>query len=115
MSEFGGRIRSIREKAKLFMSDAAQAMGISLVHYSDMERGRRQPPLGDSLRKLAHFLNVDPVEIETWAHMARRRVELDIANKPSPIIEAALLLAEKWDSITENQAREIMRSLSGQI
>ena len=112
MPTFGERVRKIRERSMQSMSDAARALGISLVYYSDIERGRRNPPMGEKLEKLANFLGLPVKEVELWANKERERVELDIKEKAAPVSEAALMLAKRWDDITEDEARDILKILN---
>lgn len=108
MPFFGAKIRHLREQAKKSMKDLANALGVSVVYISDIERGRRNPPQGDKLHKIADFLNISREEVETWALKERKRVELDLKSESGPISDAALVLARRWDSITDAEAEEIL-------
>ncbi len=110
MEGFGARIRKLREQAKKSMKDLADAIGVSVVYISDIERGRRNPPQGDKLWGIADFLRLDRKEVEEWALRDRKRVELDLKGD-GPISDAALTLARRWDGITEDEAKEIMKIL----
>lgn len=112
MESFGARVRKVRERAKKSMSDLAEAMGISVVYVSDIERSRRNPPVGEKLLKLANFLNLDLKEVEEWAHKERKRVELDLDARPGPPAEAALMLARRWDTLSDSDASKIMNILT---
>lgn len=41
----GSALRARREKAGLRIQDVAQALGVTVAHVSDVERGRRSPSL----------------------------------------------------------------------
>lgn len=112
MTTFGTTIRGIRERAMKSMSDVAKAIGVSVVYYSDIERGRRNPPLGEKLYKIADFFGIDKKEMESWAYRDRERVELDLKAKDGPVAEAALLLAKRWDDITDHEANNILKILN---
>lgn len=112
MEKFGKRIRAIREEARKSMKDASSIMDISVVEYSDIERSRREPPLGEPLHRLALFLGVDPEEMKAWAIMDRQRVELSLEGKSQIIVDCAMVLGEKWGSITEDEANSILQILT---
>lgn len=109
MEKFGKRIRAIREEARKSMKDASSIMDISVVEYSDIERSRREPPLGEPLHRLALFLGVDPEEMKVWAIMDRGRVELSLERKSQAVIDCAIALGEKWANITEDEANAILQ------
>lgn len=112
MTSFGAKIRANRELQQISMSDVAKEMGVSVVYYSDIERGRRNPPTGDKLHKIAKILRMDNEEVEAWANKERGRVELELKAKDGPITEAALMLAKRWDDITDQEASGIMKILT---
>lgn len=112
MEKFGKRIRSIREAARKSMKDASIIMDISVVEYSDIERSRREPPLGEPLRKLALFLGVDPQEMRDWAVLERKRAELSLEGKSQTVIDCALVLGDRWEKITDDEAVAILEVLS---
>lgn len=111
-NSFGAKIRKIRETARKSLSDLAAAMGVSVVYVSDIERGRRNPPLGEKLTKMAEFLNIDREEVETWALKERKKVELDLDARTSMVSDAALMLARRWDSISDDDASQILKILT---
>lgn len=112
MAGFGPKIRKIREQLKKSMSDIADAMGVSVVYVSDIERGRRNPPVGDKLYKLAVSLNLDPKEVEEWALKERQKVELDLGTRTEVVSNAALMLARRWDTISDEEADKILNILN---
>ncbi|MBQ7609083.1 MAG: helix-turn-helix transcriptional regulator [Desulfovibrionaceae bacterium] len=65
MPTFGPTIRKLREGLNKSMKDLANLLGVSVVYISDIERGRRNPPQGEKLHKIAEFLSVSPEEVET--------------------------------------------------
>lgn len=109
MSIFGSRLREARELAHKSMKDLAEAVGVSIVYISDIERGRRNPPQGDKLTRIANFLGLNPDEVEDLAARDRKRVELELKDDQGAISDAALVLARRWDSITDTQAEEILK------
>ena len=109
---FGQRIRKLRETAKKSLKDLADAVGVSVVYISDIERGHRNPPHGDKLYKMADFFHLERKEVEEWALKERKRVELDLKDGNGPVSDAALALARRWDTLTEDEATEIIKILT---
>lgn len=108
MGIFGSKLREFREQAKKTLKDLAEAMDVSVVYVSDIERGRRNPPQTDKLIKIAHLLNIDVHTLEDWADRDRSRVELNFESRTEIVSDAALVLARKWDTLTDEEASEIM-------
>lgn len=112
MPTFGATIRKIREQLRRTLAQVAADMGVSVVYLSDIERNRRTPPLGEKLQKLALSLGLDPKEVEEWAHRERQRVELNISNRTETASNAALMLARRWDSLSDEEASQIISILN---
>lgn len=112
MGEFGAYIRRFREQANKSMRAMADAVGVSTVYISDIERGRRNPPQGEKLSKMADFLDIDIKDLQELAAKERRRVELELSENDGIISDAALTLARRWDSITDEEASQILKILS---
>lgn len=112
MRTFGARIRETRERAKISMADVAAAMEVSVVYVSDIERGRRNPPAGEKLRRMAAALNLDFKEVEEWAIKERQRVELDLDTRTEVVSNAALMLARRWDTLSDEEAGQIINILN---
>lgn len=112
MGEFGAYIRKIREQANKSMRAVADAVGVSVVYISDIERGRRNPPQEEKLLKMAAFLDIDIKDIREMAAKERRCVELELSENDCIISDVALTLARRWDSITDEEASQILKILS---
>lgn len=112
MGIFGEHVRRLREQASKSMRAMADAVGVSVVYISDIERGRRNPPQGEKLARMAQCLEVDVNDLEEIAAKERRRVELELSEQDSVISDAALTLARRWDSITSEEASQIIKLLS---
>lgn len=108
MSGFGATVRKLRENAKISLRDLANAVGVSAVYLSDIERGRRNPPQDDKLKKIADFLHINPQELEELAIKDRKRVELELPSDRGTVSDAALALARRWDYLTDAQAAAII-------
>lgn len=106
---FGGRLRELRSKQDVTLKELANELGVSVVYISDIERGRRNPPSGENINKIAKFLSTSPTELLNYADRYRDRVELSLNTNS----DTALALARQWDTISEEQAKEILNILKG--
>ena len=57
-AEFGQYIKTARKERKLTQTDVAEALGVSRVYVSYIERGQREVDLADALR-ICEVLGVD--------------------------------------------------------
>ena len=105
-SSFGGMVRALREGMGKTLKDFAAYMGWSIVYVSDIERGRRNPPSLDALKKMSSFLHCDEGFLIDKANKARNRVEIELKGNPETI-NTALLLARRWSDLTEQQLSDI--------
>ena len=112
MSEsFGPFLRSIREKLGKTMRQVADLLGVSVVYISDIERGRRNPPSEDMIKAIAKFFQMPPDALLKKAAEDRGKVELGLKGTTPKVSEAALVLARKWPSMTEEKADAIIKLL----
>lgn len=111
MNEFGKRLRRDREEAGLRLKDLSDAMQWSVVYLSDIERGRRNPPLPEKIREIYKLLGKEPYEALNVADKEKERVELGLVCKSQKITETALLLARSWDGLTDEEAEQIRQIL----
>ena len=105
---FGQRIRRIREQSKKSMRDLAKALGVSIVYISDIELGHRNPPTGEKLDKIADFLQLDRKDVAEWAMQERGYIEIGLKDTRTPMSNVALALARRGDSLTEEEASQIL-------
>jgi transcriptional regulator with XRE-family HTH domain len=111
---FGSLLRNLREQAGKSLKDLAGHMGWSVVYLSDVERGRRNPPSVENIKKLAEALGIQSTGLLDTANKQRNRVELSIEPDDCAITDAALMLARRWTELTDSEAREIMKILGKQ-
>ena len=66
MSDFGDKIKSLREERGLTVKDACQQVGIPQSRLSELERGVRLPTIGH-ISALEQFYEVNPGVLEKIA------------------------------------------------
>lgn len=98
---FGVLLREWRRQKGLTLVDVADAAGISIVHMSDIERSRRNPPGEDTIRAIARRLGQES-EVErllALAALQRGSVEIPLAQKRNPpeLAETLVALARRCD------------------
>ena len=113
-NSFGDLLRSLRAHAGKTLKGFADHMGWSIVYLSDIERGKRNPPSIEDIRKMAVFLGSQATDLLDAANRQRNRVELNIGSDDCVVTDAALMLARRWTELTEDEAREIMKILDKQ-
>ena len=72
----GQRIRDLRQRQKLTLSDVASAAGVSVSLLSQVERGKTDPSL-DTLRDIADALGTTPFQLLAGGMARSRLVRVD--------------------------------------
>ncbi len=106
MNNFGDVLRKLREVARLRLKDVAEQMGWSVVYQSDIERGRRNPPVRARLIELAKILNDRGGQLIEAASQAAQRIELPMVENQKAN-EVGLMLARKWDTLTDDELNNL--------
>lgn len=76
MSLFGEYLKLVRERASLSQEALAEIANISSAYVSQLETGRRNPPMPDVLRRMAGPLNVPfTVLLVQAGHLAERDLQ----------------------------------------
>lgn len=94
---FGDRLRALRHTADKTMGEVARALEVSVVYYSDVENGRRQPFPRESSRyeKLAQVLGGDAHELSDLAECSRKMIEINLTELKQDEVQVTLALARK--------------------
>ena len=109
---FGELVKETRISNKLTLREAAAKIGITSTYLFDIERGKRNPPIPEKIKKMAEVLEADFGVMITMAMKARRAIELPLsAEGSSGKDELALMLARKWEGLSQEQVEELMRGL----
>lgn len=110
---FGVEIRRLRRQAGLTLADLAEAVGVSIVYVSQIERGDRHPPSPEGIRKLAARLGVPEQYGRLQALADRSRPSVEIALKGKTELEADMLLALARESEQGGLSPEAVEELLG--
>jgi transcriptional regulator with XRE-family HTH domain len=70
---FGRRLRSLRRKRKMAIVEVAGPMGWSVPYLSDIETGKKNPPVADRIEELAGILDAKEHLAELLELAIRRR------------------------------------------
>jgi transcriptional regulator with XRE-family HTH domain len=103
---FGELIRTSRRRLNMSLQEVADALGVTVVYVSEVERSKRPPFTNERLPALAKVLQLDLKEVQTAAWAERKMVEWDPATASGKQIEALMTLAR--GGLSENQLEEIL-------
>lgn len=109
---FADLIRRRRKELDRTLDDIATAASLSLPYVSELERGVKQPPLGEVIDRLADALDLDTAQLEREARLSRRTVEIDLEGTEEPQRRLAVLLHRRFQlGLTAAEAEEAFRRL----
>lgn len=96
---FGDELRRLRKDARLSLADVADAAGCSIVHMSDVERGKKNPPSPDKIEKILKKLNQEELlpQMLLYAAQARRSVEISVEDAADDVTSMLVALARRCD------------------
>jgi transcriptional regulator with XRE-family HTH domain len=104
---FGELIRSSRRRLNKSLQDVADALGVSVVYVSEVERGKRPPFTIERLPALAQTLDLDldTLKAAAWTH--RKMIEWDPDTASDKQVEALMALAR--GGLSEPQLEAILK------
>jgi transcriptional regulator with XRE-family HTH domain len=101
---FGRVIRERRRQLDLTQEDVARSIKISLVHFSNVEAGKRHPS-EEIVAKLANVLGLDPGELFLLANPATRTL---ISERSEPGRVSA------WDAFVRDEKLREIKNITDQ-
>lgn len=108
---FGEELRRLRRAKELSLADLADTIGCSIVYMSDIERGRRNPPSPERIRKLLAKMGEEQrlSEMLVLAARSRQSIEIPVEGKNDQVADMLVALARRCDegSLDEELARKI--------
>ncbi|ODN69364.1 helix-turn-helix domain-containing protein [Methylobrevis pamukkalensis] len=96
MTPFGARLREMRRRKGVTMSEMATALGVSPAYLSALEHGRRGRPTWFMVQRIIAYFNViwdEAEDLQRLAEQSDPKVTLDTAGLDPKATELANLLA----------------------
>ena len=103
---FGELIRASRRRLNKSLQDVADALNVSVVYVSEVERGKRPPFTMERLPALAAVLELDLADLKAAAWAEKKMIEWDPSTTSDKQIEVLMALAR--GGLSENQLEEIL-------
>ncbi|NLK44627.1 Helix-turn-helix domain-containing protein [Clostridium sp. USBA 49] len=120
-SKFGDFIAEKRKQKDISLRKMAELLDISPAYWSDIEKGRRNPPNINKMEEIAKILGLTPEETDYMIDIAsedRDEIPMDLPDyiKESGLARTALRKARKIESegksdITEKAWLEFIKAL----
>lgn len=121
-SKFGEFITAKRKAKEISLRRMAELLDFSPAYWSDIEKGRRNPPNYNKLEEIARLLGLSTEEIDKMIDLAsedRNEIPMDLPEyiKDSGLARTALRKARKKDEvegrsdITEKAWRQFIKAL----
>jgi transcriptional regulator with XRE-family HTH domain len=105
--KFGDYIRDLRRQAGKTLQEIADALGVSAVYISEVERGKRPPFVTEKIKLLAPILGVDSSKLILRAWVERRTIDLDPSMSSRKQLE--LLSGFARGGLSEDQIDDILK------
>ncbi len=115
MTPFGKKLREMRAARGIALKAMAHEIGVSPAYLSALEHGHRGKPTWYLVQRTIAFFNViwdEAEELERLADVSDPKVTLDTAGLSPVVTEAANVLARRIRSMTDEDAREVLRFLA---
>jgi transcriptional regulator with XRE-family HTH domain len=114
-SLFGEQLRRLRRAKELTLADLADTIRCSIAYISDVERGKRNPPSPEKVRKLLAKMGEEArlTDMLLLAAKSRRAVEISVEGKNDEVADMLVALARRCDegSMDDDLARRIKEIL----
>jgi transcriptional regulator with XRE-family HTH domain len=121
-NKFGVFVAEKRKEKELSLRKMAELLDFSPAYWSDIEKGRRNPPNLSKIEEIARLLSLSQEEKEAMIDMAsedRNEIPMDLPEyiKDSDLARAALIKARKKDEteggndITEKAWKDFIKAL----
>ncbi len=106
-NEFGKFITEKRKLKKISLRGMAELLELSPAYWSDIEKGRRNPPKIDKLEELSNILELSQQELDKMIDMAsegRGEIPMDLPDyiKNNELAKVALRKASRINNTDDN-------------
>lgn len=103
---FGELIRASRRRLNKSLQDVADAIGVSAVYVSEVERGKRPPFTSERLPALAQVLEFDLDQLKAAAWAEKKMIDWDPVGASGKQVEALVELAR--GGLSDSELDEIL-------
>ncbi|MGD0383657.1 MAG: transcriptional regulator [Thermoguttaceae bacterium] len=96
---FGETLRHLRRAKEMTLADIADTIRCSIVFISDVERGRRNPPSPEKIRKILVKMGEENKlpEMLILAARSRQSIEISVKDKDDHVADMLVALARRCD------------------
>lgn len=125
-NKFGAFVAAKRKEKELSLRKMAELLDFSPAYWSDIEKGRRNPPKLSKIKEIAKLLGLSQEEKEKMIDLAsedRDEIPMDLPDyiKDSDLAKIALRKARKKDEIegtseiTDKAWKEFIKALDKEV
>ena len=116
MTPFGEKLRALRRKKGVTLSQMAEALGVSPAYLSALEHGRRGRPNRRTIHRICQYFQIiwdEAEELEALARISHPRVVVDSGGLSPKATQAANLMAQRIRSLDDRALDRILEVLEG--
>jgi transcriptional regulator with XRE-family HTH domain len=114
MTPFGARIRELRKKRGITLSQMAAALSVSPAYLSALEHGRRGRPTWFMVQRIIAFFNViwdEAEELQRLAEVSDPKIAIDTGGLDPEATELANLLAAKIAGLSRESLAHLLHQV----
>lgn len=113
ITEFGKKLRNIRMNRGILLKDMAEDLGITPSFLSAVEVGKKNVPAKwvSEISDCYDLTENERKELEKLANDATTNVKIDITQANNTLRSAALAFTRNFDSLTDDEAKQIINLL----
>ncbi|WP_412777714.1 helix-turn-helix domain-containing protein [Thalassospira lucentensis] len=111
MTPFGNRIRELRARNDVTLTDMASALQLSPAYLSALEHGHRGRPSPGLVQQICGYFNLvwDEVDdIKRLAQLSHPKITVDTAGLAPEATELANLLSERIAGLSDDQLSRLL-------
>ncbi|HBU98374.1 helix-turn-helix domain-containing protein [Thalassospira lucentensis] len=111
MTPFGNRIRELRARNDVTLTDMASALQLSPAYLSALEHGHRGRPSPGLVQQICGYFNLvwDEVDdIKRLAQLSHPKITVDTAGLEPEATELANLLSERIAGLSDDQLSRLL-------
>lgn len=114
MTPFGAKLRELRRRRGLTLSEMAAALGVSVAYLSALEHGKRGRPTWFMVQRIIAYFNViwdEAEELQRLAELSDPRITIDTAGLQPEATELANLLGAKISGLSRESLLHLLHQL----